>query len=158
MRQTTPPPPPGKEASRSFPSRLESVQELLDWMEDIRFAEISEDIWVQAKTAIVEGFTNAVRHAHADQVPPPPVGVRIVRRPDALELEVIDSGAPFQMQAEAPQPDQERHWGLIMLQRLQERYGWRIDYVSTGTQGNILRIHHSLVQESPPGEALPGSP
>jgi serine/threonine-protein kinase RsbW len=142
----------------SFPSSLESVQKLLDWMEAIRFKDLSEDIWVQAKTAIVEGFTNAVRHAHADQVPPPPVGVRIVRSPDALVLEVIDSGAPFQMQAEAPQPDRDRHWGLIMLQRLQERYGWGIDYESTGTRGNVLRIHHSLAQESPSAEAAPDHP
>jgi serine/threonine-protein kinase RsbW len=123
-------------------------------MEDVRFPEISEDTWVQAKTAIIEGFTNAVRHAHADRVPPPPVHVRIVRSPDALDLEVIDSGAPFRMQAAAPHPDQDRHWGLIMLQRLQERYGWTIEYESMGPQGNVLRIHRSLAQDSPPGESL----
>ncbi len=135
------------ESGRSFPSRLESLAELLDWMEDMRPPALSEEVWVQAKTAVVEGFTNAVRHAHAHLVPPPPVGVRILTRSDGLELQVMDAGPPFQPRPAAPQPDQERHWGLIMLQQLEERFGWRIHYEPREGQGNVLRIRRSLPQD-----------
>jgi hypothetical protein len=87
------------------------------------------------------------------------VGVRILLSPDALELQVVDAGAPFQPpQAETPDPERERHWGLILLQQLQEQHGWCIAYESRGAAGNVLRIRHSLVQESPPGSPLSPAP
>lgn len=146
------------ETGRGFPSRLECLAELLDWMEDMRPAAVSEEVWVQAKTAVVEGFTNAVRHAHAHLVPPPPVGVRILISSNALELQVEDAGAPFQPRPRTPQPDQERHWGLIMLQQLEERYGWSINYEPRQAQGNVLRIRRSLPQDDPPEPFLSTAP
>ena len=155
MENSTPVP---RENGRRFPSRLDSVAELLDWMEATRPAALSEELWVQAKTAVVEGFTNAVRHAHAHLAPPPPVGVRIQIDSDALELQVLDAGPPFQPRPATPQPDQDRHWGLIMLQQLEKRYGWSIHYESVEAQGNVLRIRRRLAQEGPAdpsGSAVP---
>jgi serine/threonine-protein kinase RsbW len=129
---------------RCFPSCLDQVPHLLDWLEAVRWAAIPEDVWVQTQTALVEGFTNAVRHAHAPLDAPPPVRVRLLGGPDGLLIEVEDAGAPFELRAEDPEPGRSTGWGLILLQRLQERHGWRIRYEPRPAGGNVLRLRHSI--------------
>jgi serine/threonine-protein kinase RsbW len=137
-----------REVVRSFASRLEAVEELLGWLEEVRCPGVPDSLWVQAQTALVEGFTNAVRHAHAPLDPPPPVAVRLLCCSSVLEIQVEDAGAPFQPgRAENPQPDRDSQWGLILLERLQEQHGWSIAYEPGEAGGNVLRIRHALDQD-----------
>jgi serine/threonine-protein kinase RsbW len=133
------------EAVRCFPSRIDAVGELLDWMDGLRRPTIPEAVWVQAQTALVEGFTNAVRHAHAPFDPPPPVRVHLLCRPGELRIEVEDAGALFALRADAPEPEGSGGWGLILLRRLEERHGWRITYEPRAGGGNVLRLRRALM-------------
>lgn len=136
-----------------FPSSIEEVPQLLEWFESARWASIPEDLWVQAQTALVEGFTNAVRHAHAALQPSPPVRVRLRRDGTDLLIELEDAGPPFELRAEEPEEGRSSHWGLILLQRLQQRYGWKIRYDALPAGGNILSLRHAL----DPGVAVKAS-
>jgi serine/threonine-protein kinase RsbW len=156
----------------SFPSRLEETQALLDWFERSRPPGVDPMLWIQAQTALVEGFTNAVRHAHGHLACPPPVEVTLEITPAHLKLHIRDQGGPFDISAAltgageppaggehggdqpapvAPDgdglpalPDHEAHWGLIMLGRLRRDFGWEIRYDTLPGGGNELVLQRAL--------------
>jgi serine/threonine-protein kinase RsbW len=154
----TPPNTPTSSAhieSKAFPSSVEAVGDLLAWCLELRPASVSEELWTQGQTALMEAFTNAVRHAHAALTPPPPVIVRFELSPEALEFRVEDDGPPFSLEdhwlATEPQavdesgmPLREAHWGLLMLDRLRQRFGWSIAYQRREGGGNVLCLGHDL--------------
>lgn len=78
----------------SFPSRLDSVALLLEWLEQHRPPGVDAQLWVQAQTALVEGFSNAVRHAHAQLDPAPAVVVTLEVTPQHLQVQLRDQGPP----------------------------------------------------------------
>jgi len=43
---------------------LDALDQVLTWFESFRNAGIPDPIWAECQLALVEGFTNAVRHAH----------------------------------------------------------------------------------------------
>ncbi len=157
----------------SFPSRLEETQALLDWFEQTSPPGLDPMLWIQAQTVLVEGFTNAVRHAHAHLTNPPPVEVGLEVTPEHLKLRIRDQGEPFDISAAwagaeerlgeggqpgrdppippAPDgdglpalPDRESHWGLIMLGRLRRDFGWAIRYEHLPGGGNELVLQRAL--------------
>ena len=145
----------------SFPSRLEATQHLLDWFDRHRPADLDPSLWIQAQTALVEGFTNAVRHAHGALMPPPPVTVTLNITATHLQLHITDHGAAFDItsawtsdaRAEndsrdgdgLPElPDQDSQWGLIMLGRLRRDFGWMIRYDHLPDGGNKLVMERAL--------------
>lgn len=141
----------------SFPSRLEETRALLDWFEHSRPHGLDPMLWIQAQTALVEGFTNAVRHANAHLACPPPVEVAVEITPTHLKLKIRDGGSPFDISAaltggENPSvedglptlPDREAHWGLIMLSSLHRDFGWVIRYDPLPGGGNELLLKRLL--------------
>jgi serine/threonine-protein kinase RsbW len=156
----------------SFPSRLEATQSLLDWFNRHRPVGLDPLLWIQAQTALVEGFTNAVRHAHGPLLPPPPVKVTLNITPSHLRLHIVDQGAPFNLtsawtndartekasgesnpstipsEADAdgvPElPNQDSQWGLVILSRLRRDFGWMIHYDHLPDGGNKLVMERAL--------------
>jgi serine/threonine-protein kinase RsbW len=154
-------PPSDDPVQASFPSRLDSVAILLEWMKQQRPSGVDGQLWVQAQTALVEGFSNAVRHAHAQLDPAPEVVVTLELTPRHLQLQVRDHGPPFDItpawaaeeppsnrdpdplvQAQLPQRD--AHWGLVMLARLRRDFGWTIRYDHLPQGGNVLLLCRCL--------------
>lgn len=153
--------PPPQVLQAQFASRLEETTALLDWLERGRPAGVEPLLWIQAQTALVEGFTNAVRHAHGTLACPPPVEVTLEVTPDLLRLMIRDQGRPFDLTAAweplvpldeaAPPmvglqalPEREAHWGLLMLNRLRHDHGWQISYRTLASGGNELLLAHDL--------------
>jgi serine/threonine-protein kinase RsbW len=142
------------EAQAEFPSNLDAMGELLEWFEQHRPGGFDDMVWIQAQTALMEGFTNAVRHAHALLEPPPLVGVTLTLVAGRLRLGIRDHGAPFDLEtrlqahaAEGEQPlgfdglpEREAHWGVIILSRLQRDFGWSIRYEPLAEGGNLLLL------------------
>jgi len=46
-------------------SDLDQLEAVLNWFDRLSDPGVPTDLWMQAQLALVEGFTNAVRHAHA---------------------------------------------------------------------------------------------
>ena len=148
-----------------FPSRLEETQALLDWFAQAQPAWLDPLIWIQAQTALVEGFTNAVRHAHGPMANPPSIGVQVEISGNLLGLEIHDHGGSFDLRAawraaeeataadrnqgvpDDPSvlPEREAHWGLIMLLSLHRDHGWVIHYDPLPDGGNLLVLQKALV-------------
>jgi serine/threonine-protein kinase RsbW len=136
------------EAQAAFSSNLDAMPALLEWFEQRRPGSIDEMVWIQAQTALVEGFTNAVRHAHGPLDPPPEVGVSMAVEPGCLRLGIRDHGHPFDLEAawgeQTVDADREAHWGLIILQKLQRDFGWTIRYQPLSEGGNLLLLEYPL--------------
>lgn len=135
-------------AEAEFPSSLDALATLMEWFERQRPGGLDEMVWIQAQTALMEGFTNAVRHAHANLHPPPAVGVSVGVEPACLRLGIRDHGNPFDLEnawrEQIDDPDREAHWGLIILQKLQKEFRWTIRYVPLSEGGNRLLLECPL--------------
>lgn len=94
------------------------------------------DQFDQLNLALAEGFTNAVRHAHADLPPATPIEIELVLRPQQIEICIFDQGKPFDPSSLAePQPGvlREGGYGWFLLRRLADQVTYdRTSVVSVG--------------------------
>ena len=142
-------------------SDLDALEPLLAWFEQLRHPAVPSPLWMQAQLGLVEGFTNAVRHAHAHLVPPPDVTISVQVASGLFCVEVIDQGEPFDLELALAQLEEEMrdgdhdplareaHWGLVMLLRLRKDYGWSITYHRRMEGGNGLTLRHSIDADEP---------
>lgn len=75
-----------------------SLIQLLLWFEQFK-PLMPASIWMQAQTALVEGFTNAVRHAHRNLASDTPIDVEVQLNPGVIELRIWDWGSKFDLMA-----------------------------------------------------------
>lgn len=81
-------------------SDLKAVSQILSWIEQLEKLPIPEAVLQQCKLAAVEGFTNAVRHAHKHLPLETPIELEIiVFNNERLEVRIWDWGEPFDLQA-----------------------------------------------------------
>ncbi|MEA5442017.1 ATP-binding protein [Cyanobium gracile] len=137
-------------------SHLDELESVLTWFDRLTCSAVPEELWMQAQLALVEGFTNAVRHAHAHLVPAPQVVLSVEVKASTLRVEIIDRGEPFdfesavaslQKEVAASTADplaREAHWGLVMLLKLRTDYGWSINYSRQEGMANCLTLSHPL--------------
>lgn len=77
---------------------LKDLDRVLEWFEQFQSNNdclIPENIWLQCQLALVEGFTNAVRHAHRQSPPETPIDIEVTLFIDWLEISIWDSGPGF---------------------------------------------------------------
>lgn len=100
--------------------------------------------WVQSNRdrlniAVAEGFTNAVRHAHAQLPPETPITIEVSLESDRIAIQIWDQGHPFNPnQLQEPQPGSllcEGGYGWFLLRRAVDR----VTYQRHG-QHNCLEI------------------
>ncbi|MGB3238304.1 MAG: anti-sigma regulatory factor [Geitlerinemataceae cyanobacterium] len=103
---------------------LNALGQVLSWFDRFASPAISERIWLQCKTALAEGFTNAVRHAHKGKSSDVIIEIEVQTSPNSFEIRILDYGLPFNLEEK--------------LKTLPEE----IDVDATGGRG--LKIMHSI--------------
>lgn len=79
---------------------IKAVAQVLLWVDSVlEHLPIPEAVFHQCKLATVEGFTNAVRHAHKNLPLATPIELEITVFNDRLEIKIWDSGKPFDLKA-----------------------------------------------------------
>jgi len=78
---------------------IKAVAQVLSWLEQLDPLPIPEAVLHQCKLAVVEGFTNAVRHAHKNLPIETPIELEITVFNERLEIKIWDGGKPFDFQA-----------------------------------------------------------
>ena len=81
---------------------INAVAQVLSWLEQLdplAPLPIPEAVLHQCKLAVVEGFTNAVRHAHKNLPRETPIELEITVFNERLEIKIWDGGKPFDFQA-----------------------------------------------------------
>lgn len=132
---------------------LNQISQVLQWFTQFRQPPLSEQLWLQGQIAIVEGFTNAARHAHRHLPTRTPIDLEVKLFADRLVIAICDEGAAFDlesllMQAEFRSADllQQTHWGIILMQKLKEQHGWHITY--THLKGQLRDRNCLLIQKA----------
>ncbi len=130
-----------------LPSDLRFLSIAEDWLFSTLRIELGDQIdWTRQtsrlRLALVEAYSNVVRHAHRDQ-PTLPVILKLELQNRELSLEIWDRGAgydPSDYRAPAPEDKQEHGYGWLILNRLMDRVEYRLQ--TDG--GNCLTLEASL--------------
>lgn len=111
------------------------------------------DQFDQLNLALAEGFTNAVRHAHADLPPATPIEIELVLQPQQIEICIFDQGKPFDPDSlTEPQPGalREGGYGWFLLRRLADK----VTYDRTSTASLGAHINDRLAESIVPRNCL----
>lgn len=88
-------------------TELEALKDVLQWFEGLVFPLVPQKVGWQCEVALVEAFTNAVRHAHQDLPQGTPIDLEVKLLPNFLEMRIWDQGQPFDIQAKLYKSEQE---------------------------------------------------
>jgi serine/threonine-protein kinase RsbW len=80
-------------------TKLEALKEVLQWFEGFVFPSVPQKMGWQCEVALVEAFTNAVRHAHQNLPETTPIDLEVKFFPHFLEMRIWDRGQPFDIQS-----------------------------------------------------------
>ncbi|EGK90299.1 ATP-binding protein [Microcoleus vaginatus PCC 9802] len=80
-------------------TEIKAVAQVLSWVEQLDTLPIPLVVLHQCKLAVIEGFTNAVRHAHKNLPLETPIELEIMVFNEHLEVKIWDWGEPFDIQA-----------------------------------------------------------
>ncbi|WOD38753.1 ATP-binding protein [Nodosilinea sp. E11] len=125
------------------PTALKSV---LTWFDQFQATPIPHNIWLQCQLALIEGFTNAVRHAHAGLPPTTPIQLEVSVSDRAIDIRIWDCGPGFDLALVLRQkitvnnPDSEGGRGLKIMYLVADRLTYEPDPV----QGNCLHLHKAF--------------
>ncbi|MBD2092262.1 ATP-binding protein [Microcoleus sp. FACHB-1515] len=116
---------------------IHQIPHLLQWFAQFNQPPLSEQLWLQGQIALVEGFTNAARHAHQHLPRQTPIDLEVKVFRDRLVIAIWDEGAAFDLEALMEQTElrladplqQAEHWGGVLMQKLKDQYGWQIAYL-----------------------------
>ena len=138
-----------------IPSDLKFLSIVEAWLLDCLQVELGDQIdWDKQsnrlRLALVEAYSNVVRHAHKEQ-PDVPVLLRLELQGDVLTLEIWDSGNGFDLSTYmAPDPEacQEGGYGWLIMTRLMDR----VEYQLQVNGKNCLKLETRLPSKSAESE------
>ena len=88
-------------------TELEALKEVLQWFEGLVFPQVPQKMGWQCEVALVEAFTNAVRHAHRNLPQNTPIDLEVELLPNFLEMRIWDRGNSFDLDAKLLKGEQE---------------------------------------------------
>jgi serine/threonine-protein kinase RsbW len=126
-----------KQAHLVVSSHLEELSAVQQWFHAMVSHLAAEFPWIdeqfdQLNLALAEGFTNAVRHAHAHLPSSTPIEIELLVQPKQVEIRIFDQGAPFDpdsLNEPIPGSLREGGYGWFLLRRLADKVTY--DCVST---------------------------
>ncbi|WP_413172292.1 ATP-binding protein [Anabaena azotica] len=137
-------------------SDIDEMATVVEWFDQFRYTQISYQIWLEGQTALLEGFTNVVRHAHQHLSPETLVDLEVQISPEYFQIRIWDQGAFFDLEAAMENVNQETsqiefnplehesQWGCIFLLKLRKDYGWTISYTRTLDNRNCLLLNKKI--------------
>lgn len=132
-----------------IPSDLKFLSIVENWLLGTLEVELGDSVdWSRQsnrlRLALVEAYSNVVRHAHRDQ-PNLPVLIRMELQDRDLALEIWDHGKGFDLSTYLPpNPDdkQENGYGWLIMNRLMDRVEYRLQVNGQ----NCLKLEANLPQ------------
>ncbi len=132
-------------------TELEALKDVLQWFETVIFPSLPQKTGWQCEVALVEGFTNAVRHAHYDLPTTTPIDLEVKLFNNFLEMRIWDRGKPFDLKAKLKaSPDlssspleKEGGRGLQFMKRLTDE----MQYLNLPNRRNCLLMRKKYSSE-----------
>jgi serine/threonine-protein kinase RsbW len=139
-------------------THLSEVSIALSWFEQFHRPPLTPQLWQQAKIALMEGLTNAIRHAHQDLSPMTPIDLQVKLSSHRLQILIWDSGAAFDLEKLfdslhlpfADPLEREEQWGAVLLRKLRDKHNWSICYICPDNKGdkrNCMVISHTMLAD-----------
>lgn len=128
---------------------LNELDRILRWLDQLEHLPIPKTVWWQCQLALVEGFTNAVRHAHKGLPMETPIDLEVTVFQESLEIRIWDYGTPFDLEAKLKElREVERDPldcgggnGLRLILKMADR----VDYKRTSNRRNYLVVVKRLL-------------
>jgi serine/threonine-protein kinase RsbW len=121
---------------------LDALAQVLEWFDQFSKPPTPPHAWMQCQLALAEGFTNAVRHAHAGQSIDVLIDLEVQVFADRIEIRIWDQGVPFdleeRLQRMPKEMDTEAEGGRGL--RLMERIADHLSYTRTQDARNCLLL------------------
>jgi serine/threonine-protein kinase RsbW len=137
-------------------SDLDGMATVLEWFDQFNGTQISYQTWLEGQTALLEGFTNVVRHAHNHLSPETLVDLEVQVSAESFQIRIWDQGDIFDLEAaierchietsqsEFDPLEHESQWGCIFFLKLRKNYGWTISYTRELENTNCLLLKKRL--------------
>lgn len=139
----------------SYPGRLESLAEILDFIDrQCRRSAADPDTAHALRLAVEEICVNVVTHGYRG-AEPGPIDLEFRGEPDRIVVSIRDRGRPFSPE-DAPAPDLTLGWqdrpigglGWYLVHRMIDR----VDYRPDPTTGNCVTLTKFRVGAAPSGK------
>jgi serine/threonine-protein kinase RsbW len=127
----------------------QALKGVLSWFDDFHELPIPQEDWLQCQLALIEGFTNAVRHAHKGLPRTTPVLIEVFVTDVFLDIKIWDHGPGFDLQAMLSQKlktttsDSEGGRGLRIMYRVADI----VEYTRTADMRNCLHIRKQFAEK-----------
>lgn len=115
---------------------------VLSWFDNFRDLPIPQEAWLQCQLALIEGFTNAVRHAHSGLPTETPIEIEVTATTQSLDIKIWDRGPGFDFKQMLTRKMQQSNYdaadgrGLSIMNRVADT----VEYSRTADQRNCLYI------------------
>lgn len=124
---------PLKQSRLQLETDLTAVAEVLQWFEEFTSPLLPQPLQSQCQLAFVEGFTNAIRHAHHGLPQTTPIELELKVFAHCLEMRIWDQGPPFDFEAklealrheDCDPLEKEGGRGLIFMQELTDEVSYQ---------------------------------
>lgn len=101
---------------------LNLLPQVLAWFDQFNRSPVPYAIWLECQLALAEGFTNAVRHAHANRTPDTPIEIEVTLEKQAITIKIWDYGPGFDLDQllnhSITEQNAEHGRGLKIIQRV----------------------------------------
>ncbi len=119
-----------------------ALKQLLTWFDQFQTDPVPRKIWLQCQLALSEGFTNAVRHAHAGLAADTPVRIDVRVSDHDIDIRIWDQGPGFSFESildnKLTTSNQEAEGGRGL--KIMYLVADEISYRPIEGQGNCLHI------------------
>ncbi|HEY9763026.1 MAG TPA: anti-sigma regulatory factor [Trichocoleus sp.] len=79
-------------------TKREALKQVLAWFDQFQQTPVPHQVWLQCQLALIEGFTNALRHAHEGLPAETPIQIKVVLSPQAIDIQIWDQGPGFDLE------------------------------------------------------------
>jgi serine/threonine-protein kinase RsbW len=120
----------------------DELQRVLAWFDQFQGLPIPQTVWLQCQLALIEGFTNAVRHAHKQLPKTTPIKIEVTAASEYLDINIWDQGPGFDFgstlsrKLKTTTSDSVGGRGLRIMQQVADTVEYRAD----GPNRNCLHI------------------
>lgn len=140
-----------KQSTYTTKTDPEDLKDVLSWFDAFHNLPIPQEDWLQCQLALIEGFTNVVRHAHRELPYETPITIEVTVTTDYFDMKIWDYGPGFDFHTMLDQKlatttaDSENGRGLRIMYRVADV----VEYVRTIDQRNCLHIQKRFASRFP---------
>lgn len=126
--------------TRTDPAALQGV---LIWFDQFAAAPIPRQLLLQCQLALIEGFTNAVRHAHKHLPADTPIQIQVEMSEQSIDIRIWDQGPGFDLQSTLE--GALNNYSEVMTSgrglKILDKVADQLTYYPHQSQGNCLHLH-----------------